>query len=290
VSARCAAAALGAAVALCALPAEGMPPVPVQPSQAPPALSAYLAHQPRQFAMPAGLTEISGLAVASPDSVYAHDDNYGIVYELDLASGRVTRAFALDKPTVKADFEDIAERAGHIYLLVSDGRLFEAPLGQHRHRVRYNVYDTGVGSHCETEGLAPGPGDDEFLILCKKPYEDALKDRLVIYKWSLAERKAVGDPWLDVSLDGVIPPLEQATFHPSGFYWRHETASFLIICARNHTAIEVDEQGRLVNRTKLDKQQHPQPEGITLMPDGRLVIADEGHGGRGRLSVYSPPR
>jgi uncharacterized protein YjiK len=254
-------------------------------------LSSYFARPPAQhFYLPQGLTEVSGLAVASANSVFAHDDNYGIVYEIDLGTGRVLRAFALGKPTVKGDFEDIAVRAGTVYLLESDGRLFEATIGEHRQRVRYNVYDTGVGTHCETEGLANGPKDGEFLILCKKPHRDKLKDRLVIYLWSITDRAPVSSPWLNVPLDGLVEPLDQANFHPSAFYWQRELGRFLIVSAKGHSAIEIDEHGKLIDRVKLDKVEHPQPEGLVLMPDGRLVISDEGSRGHGKIAIYALPR
>jgi hypothetical protein len=254
-------------------------------------LSAYFAHPAaRQFYLPKGLSEVSGLAVASGNSVFAHDDNYGIVYEVDLESGRMLRAFALGKPTVREDFEDIAVRANFVYLLASDGRLFEAPIGAHRQRVRYNVYDTGVGPHCETEGLVNGPKDGDFLILCKKPHQDELKDRLVIYLWSLGDRSPVSSPWLNVSLDGLVEPLDQANFHPSALCWRRDVGRLIIVSAKGHSAIEIDEQGKLIDRVKLDKVEHPQPEGLTLMPDGRLVISDEGARGHGKLEIYDPPR
>ncbi len=271
--------------------AAGSPGAGVAPAAGTATLSAYFSRPAaHEFYLPQGLSEISGLAVASGNSVYAHDDNYGIVYELDLGSGKVLKAFALGKPTVKEDFEDIAVRGGFVYLLASDGRLFEAPIGEHRKRVRYNIYDTGVGTHCETEGLANGPEDGDFLVLCKKPHQDKLKDRLVIYLWSLNSRTPVANPWLEVSLDGLVEPLDQANFHPSAFLWRRELGRFMIVSAKGHSALEVDERGRLIDRVKLDKQVHPQPEGLALMPDGRLVLSDEGPRGHGKISIYDPPR
>jgi uncharacterized protein YjiK len=254
-------------------------------------ISAYLAKNPtRQFYLPEGLTEISGLAIASNDSLYAHDDNYAIVYEIALSSGKVLRAFALGTPTVKADFEDIAVRGGNVYLLTGDGHLFEAPIGAHRKRVLYNAYDTGVGAHCEAEGLANGPTDSEFLILCKTPHEASLKGRLVIYAWSLQDRAPVGRPWLNVALEGPVDSQEQAGFHPSAFVWRPNEGTFLIISAKGHSAIEIDRHGRLIDRIRLDRLLHPQPEALALMPDGRLVMGDEGSRGHGKLSIYAAPQ
>ena len=261
------------------------------PGRSATSISAYLSHPPdHQYFLPQGLSEISGLAVASPNTVYAHNDEFAIVYEIELDTGKALKAFALGKPTAKGDFEDIAVRGGYVYLLESDGRLFEAPIGEHRQRVRYNVYDTGVGVHCETEGLSTGPQDGDFLILCKKPNENEFKDRLVIYLWNLRDRAPVSTPWLNVSLDGLVQPLDQANFHPSAFYWRRDRGSFVIVSAKGHSAIEIDEQGKLIDRVKLNKEDHPQSEGLTIMPDGRLVLSDEGPRGRGKISIYTLPR
>ena len=253
--------------------------------------AAGLAARPQQqFFLPNGLSEISGLAAASADSVYAHNDEYGIIYEIKLGSGKVVKAFALGKPTVKGDFEDLAVRGGYVYLLTSDGRIFEAHEGEHRKRVLYNVYDTGIGAHCETEGLANGPTEDDFLILCKQARDAALKEHLVIYAWNLRDRRPAVTPWLNVPLDGLVGELEQANFHPSAFVWQRAQGTLLIVSAKGHSAIEIDLQGRLIARIKLSTLEHPQPEALALMPDGRLIVGDEGPRGRGKLSIYAMPR
>jgi hypothetical protein len=254
-------------------------------------IARYLIQTPeREYLLPQGLSEVSGLAVASDLSVFAHNDEYGIVYEVEVATGKTIKAFALGASTVKADFEDIAARGDYVYLLTSDGRIFEARKGEHRKRVLYNVYDTGVGARCETEGLANGPTENDFLILCKRMRDEAFKDRLVVFLWNVADHSPVTAPWLNVSLDGLLGKLEQANFHPSAFAWKRDTRTLFIISAKGHNAIEIDMRGRLVSRYKVDKRRHPQPEGMTLMPDGRLVIGDEGPRGHGKLTVYSVPR
>ncbi|MFO1186571.1 MAG: SdiA-regulated domain-containing protein [Alphaproteobacteria bacterium] len=244
----------------------------------------------REFYLPKGLSEVSGLTPASDHSVFAHNDEYGIVYEIDLGTGKVVKAFALGKPTVKGDFEDIVARGGSVYLLTSDGRIYEARVGEHRKRVLYNVYDTGVGERCETEGLTIGPAGDDFLILCKIIRDPALKERLVVFAWNLRERTPVSTPWLNVPLDGLIEELDQANFHPSAFAWRRDAGTLVIVSAKGRTAIEVDLQGRLISRVKLEKRRHNQPEALTFMPDGRFLLGDEGVRGRGKISVYAPPR
>jgi hypothetical protein len=39
----------------------------------------------------------------------------------------------------------------------------------------------------------------------------------------------------------------------------------------------------------IDPELLPQPEGMTFLPDGRLVVASEGAGGRARLAVVTVP-
>ena len=274
-----------------ALMALSVLPVAAAPVNESATVSAYLRQAPvQQFYLPDGLSEVSGLTVASNDTVYAHDDKFAIVYEVALKTEKTLKAFALGDPTVKADFEDIAARGGNVYLLTSDGHIFEAPVGANRTRVLYNAYDTGVGVHCDTEGLATGAADGEFLILCKKTREPEFKDRLVIYSWNLHDRKPVATPWLNVSLDGLVPSDDQANFRPSALVWRRDKGTLIIMSAKGHTAIEIDQQGRPIDRVKLDKVLHPEPKGLAMMPDGRLVICDMGSPGHGRISVYGVPR
>jgi SdiA-regulated len=274
-------------LALCllgGLEAEAAPATPHQFD-----ITRYLAAAPQNvFYLPRGLTEISGVAVASSNTVFAHDDEYGIVYEVSLATGKIVRAFALGKPTVHEDFEDIADTADRVYLLTSDGVIFEALKGAHRKRVLFDTYDTGVGRACETEGLITWQ-DDSFLILCKTMRKDDLINHLVIYRWSLKDRMPA-TPWLNVSLDGILKRKAQQNFHPSAFVWRRETQTFAIVSAKDRILIEIDRKGHLVSHCKLTKASHPQAEGITEMPDGRLVISDEGKQGLGRISVYAVPR
>ena len=193
-----------------------------------------LGDRSRHFQLVRGLTEISGLAVASDSSVYAHNDEHGIVYEVALSSGEIISAFALGEPTTRADFEGIAALDGRIYLVTSTGLIYEAIIGAHRARVRYNVFDTGVGEFCEVEGITRGAEPAEFLLICKSARKAALKGRLVIFKWSLAERTPVVEPWLNIPLLGLLTGRERDNFRPSAIEWRIKDSSLLVpFCAQS---------------------------------------------------------
>lgn len=247
-----------------------------------------LVGEPHQLALVNGLREVSGLAMASENSVYAHNDEHSIVYEVMLADGAVKAAFAMGDPTVNADFEGIAVQSERVYLITSTGLIYEAPVGAHRERVRFNVFDTGVGAFCEVEGLTLADTKGEFLILCKSPKVKELSDRLTIYRWSLNDRMPVTDAWLQKPYGDFLSADDVQTFRPSAIEWNMAGQTGVILSARSHQLVVINGKGAVLKLHNLDADLHVQAEGVALTPSGELVIADEGAGrGPGRLSVYS---
>ncbi|MBT8471869.1 MAG: hypothetical protein HKN14_03530 [Marinicaulis sp.] len=250
--------------------------------------SGAKAQTTKQFKLPNGLKEISGLAVASPNTVYAHNDEHAIVYEIDVASGEVLSAFALGGKTVKGDFEGIAVSQGRVYLITSGGRIYEAPIGEHRERVRYNTYDTGVGSLCEIEGLITAPdAESEFLILCKTPRREDLAGKLLIYRWPHVDRAPVSEPWRSVELSSFLSAEDAATFRPSGIEWDPISGAFILISARNHLLVRFDPETSEAEAIPMNAKAHNQAEGIARLSNGVFVISDEGNrAGPGTLTWY----
>ncbi len=242
---------------------------------------------PRQVLLPKGLVEISGLAAASDTTVFAHNDEFAIVYEVDISNGEPVRAFALGDPTKKGDFEGIAVYDGRIYLVTSTGLLFEAEIGEHRDRVRYNIYDTGAGDACEVEGLSRAPAPGEFFVLCKRSNKRDRESQLVIFRWSLNERMPQTSPALAVNFRDFLPSSERDAFRPAGIEWDAETKSIWIVSSRSRIVYVFDENGRFKRRIRLSQSMHAQSEGITVTPSGAVLIADEGATrGAGAITVY----
>ena len=251
-------------------------------------LADRVAEPSTEIALTNLLQEVSGLAAGKGARVYAHNDEHAIVYEIDLAAERVVAAFALGgPPTVAGDFEGIEFYDGRIYLLTSTGFLYEASEGENRERVRFNIYDTGAGDTCEIEGLSRGPQAGDFLLICKRSLKAEFKESLRIYKWRLSAREVVSDPWLEIrfsELEGVSAP----GFRPSGIEWDADREEILIVSARDRTLLRLSQRGELIEKTTLPAEQHPQAEGIALLGNGDLVIADEGRGRSraGMLHIY----
>ena len=238
--------------------------------------------------LPPSLREVSGLAIASAASVFAHDDESAAIHEIDLTSGRVIRRFSLGSPPVRGDFEGIAADSQRIYLIASDGRLLAASIGQHGTRVPFEVHDTGAGAECEIEGLSLAPRPGSLLILCKRVRRGDRTGRLLIYEWNISAGTPVRRPWLDIDLRDLLGE-EQGAFAPSGIEWVPARRELVMVSARNRLLLICDEKGRILGMRRLSATRHPQPEGVAVAASGALVIADEGRRGRpARLTVYPP--
>ena len=94
-------------------------------------------------------------------------------------------------------------------------------------------------------------------------------------------------------LPRIFLPLEELEamdvkdeFHPSAIEVHPVTGSLLLVAAQEEALLEFTPQGRLLAAKELKKKDHPQPEGLAFLPDGTLVLADEGQGGPGRLTRY----
>ena len=239
------------------------------------------------YKLPGKLTEASGLAVAGPDSVFTHNDEHAIVYEFRLRDGKVLRAFAVGKPTLEGDFEGIATAQGRVFLITSDGLIYSALPAKDGERAAYQVYDSGIGPRCEMEGLSEGPTPGDLLLLCKRFRNESGEDRLEIYRWPIGGDHADPKPFLSIPIERLLDKDAGAGFRPSGLEYDARCGQFYVVSARNHALLILNTSGELLARHRLKPNRHPQTEGITIMPDGRIVLADEGSRGRaGRLTVY----
>ena len=233
------------------------------------------------------LTEVSGLVASSSNSVFAHNDEHAIVHEINLEDGSVIRSFAFGKPTVEGDFEGIALKGGFIYLVTSDGLIYEAHPDSHRKRISYNTYDTNLGKICEIEGIAPDEADG-FLLVCKRTRSNKAFDRLVIYRWSVAERLTPPKLWLDVSTKDLSTDHPINTLHASGLERDPETGNLLILDSNAAAILEITPQGEFVDYMVFSDSLHPQAEGLAIMSTGAVIVADEGGKKFGTITVYRP--
>lgn len=248
----------------------------------------FSAETSHQWRLPDKLNEISGLALTADRRLLSVTDEAAIVYELDYADGRLLKAFALGDPTVRGDFEGIAWSEGRVWLTTSEGVIYETTEGADGERVAFTAYKTGLGKHCEIEGLTYRRSDGMLLLPCKKIRKKSDVRNLVIFAWSTSSRATVGKKTIALPDRDIATALRMNRFNPSGIAIDETTGNLLIVAARQRAVIELDESGRLLSTRLLPTAAHRQAEGIAILPTGDILIADEGGGHRARLAIYSP--
>jgi uncharacterized protein YjiK len=249
----------------------------------------FSAETSKQWRLPDKLNEISGLTLTGDARLLAVTDESAIVYELDYSGGRLVKAFALGDPTVRGDFEGIAWSEGRVWLVTSEGVIYESAEGADGERVDYDEHKTGLGKSCEIEGLTYRQSDGMLLLLCKTIRKESGFESLAVFAWSTSSRKTVREQTIALPDRDIAAALRMTRFNPSGIAIAEGSGNLLLIAARQHAVIELDAGGGLVSARVLPlAARHRQAEGIAILPSGDILIADEGGGHRARLAIYSP--
>jgi uncharacterized protein YjiK len=236
--------------------------------------------------LPKRLDEVSGLALSADERLFAHDDERAVIYEIDWHHGRISKAFALGDPPLKGDFEGIAIAGDDFYLVSSDGVLYRATEGDDGAQVAYERIDTGTGRRCEIEGLAYDVRRALLLLGCKAPREVSLHGRVSVFAWA-PERRALDErASFSVPETPFATALEATHFNLSSVEVSRDGTHLYLLAGKQRALAEVDLNGGIVAVTPLPAKQHRQPEGLTIGPEGEMIIADEAGGGRATLAVY----
>ena len=238
--------------------------------------------------LPRQLEEISGLAMTGDQRLLAHNDERAIIFEIDYQNGSIVKSFQLADMNypVAGDFEGIAATDDGIFLVTSSGRLYEFREGTSGESVLFNVYTTGVGRDCEIEGLTYDRSQRGLLLMCKDARSLEMEGQLAIYQWSIDKKQLNGDVRLVIPVAEFSRHISGRKFHPSGIERHPVSGNYYVIAARQVAIAEITPAGQVVAVRKFPARWHRQVEGITFAADGTLIIADEGAGRKGRLTLY----
>jgi uncharacterized protein YjiK len=216
-----------------------------------------------------------------------HDDERAVIYELDVETGNVVERIRLGEIAVRDDFEGLAIGRDDTFFLVTSAGLIHAFMQTgDAGPVSFDVYDAGLGGAAEIEGAAWDPVGERVVLACKVSHSSALQGALVVYAWSPDAPDQHARPWLTVPAYALAEAVGARAFHPSGIEVDARTGQLVIVASTENAIVELDPAGRLLAARVLGPT-HRQPEGVTILPDGSLVIADEGHGGAACLTSYA---
>lgn len=246
--------------------------------------SLFAAEPDLQWRLPERLREISGLAATADGRLFAHDDERGVVYELDLERERIVKVFALGEPALTGDFEGLAITPdGDFWLMTSTGGFYKFREGADGEQVSYERLNAGTEALCELEGLTYLASENSLILACKHNHDRAMRDTPILLSWTpdaaqpAAEWRRARQSFSDATA--------VRRFQPSSVEIDRRTGRIVVLSANDAAMVELGADGALMSARELEGP-HPQPEGAAIMPDGALIISDEGGDGQARLSRY----
>jgi uncharacterized protein YjiK len=241
-----------------------------------------------RWVLPETLREISGLALTADGRLLTVGDERGKVFEVDYRRGVMIKEFTLGHPALHEDFESIAVAGDKVFLLASNGVLYEVPEGADGATVAYTRHDAGLARQCEFEGVAFDPAIHSLLLACKTVHDKALRDSLVIYRWTLPPGSNPTLSHLAVSLKRVIGSNGWDGLHPSDLTIDPFNGNYVLVAAREQALIEITPAGDVVFARPLPGV-HDQGEGVAITKDSILIISDERVTGPAVITLYRWP-
>jgi uncharacterized protein YjiK len=251
--------------------------------------------------LPKELNEASGLTFTHDGRLLGHNDEQGIIYEIDFRTGAIRQRFSLGKYVVyRDDLEDIAAKKGGargdtIFMVNSSGVILRFLPGKDGEKVDFQTFKTPLSIRNDVEGLAYDPATDCLLLACKGEAGIGFRSSVpanhrAVYAFSLKTYKLLPQPRFLIPIAKITAQIKEKDFAPSAIARHPRTGNFLVLAARGNAIVELDAGGNLLGLSSLPKSLHPQPEGLAITPDGTLVICNEAPspGKSGRIVVYSP--
>jgi hypothetical protein len=231
--------------------------------------------------LPEQLKELSGLVVLQSNYVAGVDDETGTFYLIDFVSGEVVREQRFGPP---GDYEDISSAGSGLYILRGDGAIY------HIRDVRDRPPEPEVFRAApiqEAEGLYYDPASHRLLIGSIALGSNGERTGAV-YAFDLRSRTLVEDPLFLIPMDSVLqaldgpPPADtdDGVFKPSAVAIQPGTGDIYLVSAKTRLFVITDRQGSIKAATLLPADLFPEPESITFLSTGDIVIGNEDEGER----------
>lgn len=243
---------------------------------------------PVRIDLPSELIEVSGITFTEDNRLFAHGDEDGDIFEIDISTGKIIKRFHLGNLLViKGDFEDIAYAKGKFYLVESNGKLYEFNEGNNGEFVKYKTYKTFLTGKNDVEGLCYDNETNSLLLACKESGgKDYGKDKTV-YSFSLDNLELDETPRFVISSKDIKNNSVEGKFNPSGIAKNPVGGSFYIIASRGNIIVELSKSGEVLDQALLPEKVHIQAEGIAFKNDGTLFISNEGKEKQAYFVVYN---
>jgi hypothetical protein len=243
----------------------------------------------RRFKLPSELAEISGLAFTPDGRLLAHGDERGVIWQIDPATGVPSNRFGFGSHghLLHGDFEDIQVVGQRVFLVTSEGQIFEAREPSDEVVVDAIPRSAGLAGACEVEGLGWDPATKSLLLLCKHAWRKRWRRSVVVLAASIESWRFEAEPRILIPESALERATGERRFSGTAIVRHPRTGSYLLLAGPQHAYAEVTAAGAVIGGGKLPSELHRQAEGIAVGPDLTLYISDEAAGKQATLTAYA---
>lgn len=252
--------------------------------------------------LPDILHEISGLTYVDSNTFACIQDENGILFIYDWKLNEIKKQYAFH---IDGDYEGVARVGKTMYVLRSDGTLFEIT-DYESLNFQLDSFATGIPAN-NNEGLCYDPDNNRLLIACKGKIDKGpeYKDKRVIYSFDLWSRTMSEEPVFDFDLQAIkayaqnekinLPTRSKKKgritepvikFMTSDIGIHPHTKKLYLLSASDHLLFIFNMKGEIEHIEQLNPELFNKAEGITFLPSGDMLITNEGQNERPTLLEF----
>lgn len=243
------------------------------------------------YSLPATLYEVSGITEIDASTIACVQDEHGIVFIHNLNKNETIRTIYFGSG---GDYEDITRVNNTLYVLRSDEAMVEIINFNDKKFIR-KAYPVNIpGKDCE--GLCYDKKNNRLLFAPKEISEDnpENKGKRFIYGFDLKTKTLIKGPVFRLDIKAIesfaiekkikVPmkgkkgekEIPDIKLRVSGLGIHPITNKLFVLSGMEHILFVFDMKGNIEYLERLDHKLFPQPEGITFMKNGDMLISNEG--------------
>jgi uncharacterized protein YjiK len=154
-----------------------------------------------------------------------------------------------------------------------------------KNSIEFEKINTPLSLKNDVEGLCYDNIENSLLLACKDYPGKGFKKLKAVYEFNLTKMEFLKEPRFLISLKDLNKNFDIKDFSPSGIEKNPINGNFFIISANPEAIIEINSSGKILNAQNLNDEKHMQPEGITFLDDGTLILADESNQKKAKLTI-----
>lgn len=239
----------------------------------------------RKWEMPKDLKEISGIAPINNKQIACVQDELGKIFIFSIAENKVEKEIEFSS---KGDYEGIAVVDDKAYIIRADGLLLEVA-NYSSGKPTVKEYRTPLTVKQDVEGLCYDAKNNR-LLLSIKGKELNTDEYKGIYAFSLSSKKMEANPVLKIDLTNNFwnkAKKKKDVIQPSDIDVHPATGDIYIVDGADPKLFVMSNHGTPKQLYQLNSSDFPQPEGITFLQNGDLLISNEGRKGEGNILQLS---